>query len=72
MRQDWDRYAKCLTCSRRVGTHSYEEMVRCIQMRNKRGPTCGHKEIDFVAVNRDGSTFTQWFCGHQRGGGRSL
>lgn len=33
MKQDWDSYAPCLTCGRRVGAHSYQEMKRCIEIR---------------------------------------
>ena len=35
MKQDWDPYAACLTCGRRVGAHSVEEMERCIKRREE-------------------------------------
>ena len=35
MTQDWDPYAACLTCGRRVGAHSVEEMERCIHKREE-------------------------------------
>jgi len=36
MKQDWDPYARCLTCERRVGAHSVPEMERCISLRKEK------------------------------------
>lgn len=30
MKQDLDPYARCETCGRRVGAHTFEEMIRCV------------------------------------------
>jgi len=33
--QDFDPYARCLTCGRRVGAHTLEEMKVCIARREE-------------------------------------
>jgi len=32
-KQDFDPYARCLTCERRVGAHTVDEMAHCILKR---------------------------------------